>query len=238
MTTSGTTTFSINRDQLIAGAYRLAGVVASGESPTANQVTEGAEALNMMVKAWEADGLPLWAIRQYSVTLTASATFNIGIGQMVNTNKPLKVIQAFLHDSVSGTPDIPMRILTRDEYNRLGNKVATGQPIQIFYEPLRDYGVLHVFPVPDATSITNKQITLVYQTPFEDFNSASDTPDFPQEWYEAIKYGLAVRLAGENTLSLAVRQTLRQEARELKDEALGFGTEEGSFFFSVDQHKW
>jgi len=238
MTTSGTTTFSINRDQLIAGSLRLAGVVASGESPTADQVTEGAEALNMMVKAWQADGLPLWAVKQYSLTLTASATFNIGVSQTVNINKPLKVIQAFLHDTSTNGADVPMRILTRDEYNRLGNKTATGQPIQVFYEPLREYGTLHVFPIPDTASIANKQITLVYQAPFEDFNAASDTPDFPQEWYEAIKYGLAVRMAGENTLSLAVRQTLRQEARELKDEALGFGTEEGSLFFTADIRRW
>ena len=238
MTTSGTTIFSINRDQLIAGSLRLTGVVSSGESPTADQITEGAEALNMMVKAWEADGMPLWAIKQYPLPLSSSAIYNIGIGQTVNISKPLKVIQAFLHDVVSGTPDIPMRIITRDEYNRLGNKVSTGQPIQVFYEPLRDYGIVHLFPVPDATSIANKQVVLVYQAPFEDFNSATDTPDFPQEWYEAVKYGLAVRMAGENTLSLQVRQILMQEAKMFKDEALGFGTEEGSFFIQADKRDW
>lgn len=238
MTTSGTTSFSITRDQLITGALRLTGVVASGETATADQITEGAEALNMMVKAWEADGMPLWAIKQQAITLTASATFNIGTGLTVDISKPLKVIQAYLHDSLSGSPDIPMRIITRDEYNRLGNKVATGQPIQVFYEPLRDYGVLHVFPVPDSTAIANKEIVIVYQAPFEDFNASTDTPDFPQEWYEAVKYGLSVRLAGENTLSTQIRQFLKQEANELKDIALGFGTEEGGMFLAPDMRNW
>jgi hypothetical protein len=237
LTTSGLTTFSINRNQLIAGSLRLVGVVASGETPTPDQYTEGAEALNMMVKAWEADGMPLWAIKQYQVPLSASATFSIGVGQTINTPKPLKVIQAFLSNS-AGTPDIPMRVLTRDEYNRLGNKTSTGQPIQVFYEPLNDYGVLHVFPIPDATSIANNTITIVYQRPFEDFVASTDTPDFPQEWYEAIKYGLSVRMAGENTLSLQIRQTLSAEAQAFKDAALGFGTEEGSMYLQADLRNW
>lgn len=238
MTTSGSTNFSINRDELIAGAYRLAGVIAQGETPSTEQVDNASEALNMMVKAWEADGMPLWAIKQYAVTLTASAaTYTIGEGQTVNTPKPLKVIQAYLHNTSDNT-DIPMRILTRQEYNMLGNKTSTGNPIQVFYEPLVDTGVLHVFPVPDATVAAQFTITIVYQRPFEDFDTASDTPDFPQEWYEAVKYGLAVRMAAENTISLTMRQQLRAEAAEIKNEALSFGTEEGSIYIQYDNRNW
>ena len=237
MATSGSTNFSITRNELIAGAYRLAGVTAQGETPTTQQYTDGAEALNMMVKAWQADGMPLWAMKQYSVTLTASTSFTIGVSQTVNTPKPLKIVQAFLHNT-STNIDIPMRILTRDEYNRLGNKTDTGQPIQIFYEPLLDTGVLYVFPKPNATAISYNTITIVYQRPFEDFDASTDNPDFPQEWYEAVKYGLALRLAGENTLSLQVRQELRQDAKDIKDLALSFGSEEGSLYLMADQRDW
>lgn len=238
MTTSNSTNFSINRNQLIEGAYRLAGVIAEGETPSTEQYSVGSEALNMMVKAWEADGMPLWAIKQYSVTLTAStSTYTIGEGQTVNTPKPLKVIQGYLHNT-SSSIDTPMRILTRQEYNMLGNKTSTGNPVQLFYEPLVDTGVLYLFPVPDSTVASAYTVTIVYQRPFEDFDTSSDTPDFPQEWYEAVKYGLAVRLAGENTISLEMRNQLRVEAKEVKDAALGFGTEEGSIYFGVEQRNW
>lgn len=237
MATSGSTDFSVTRDQLISGALRIAGAIAQGETPTATQVTEAAEALNMFVKELQADGMPLWAIKQYAVTLTATSTYNIGSGQTVNTSKPLKVIQAFLHNTSTGI-DIPMRIITRDEYNRLGNKTSTGQPIQLFYEPLNTYGVLHLFPVPDTNSISNCTVTIVYQRPFEDFDASTDTPDFPQEYYNTVKFGLADLLAPEYGLPLQERQDLSRRASTLRTTSNGFDTEEGSMFFMADRRSW
>lgn len=237
MSTSGSTNFATSRDSLIAGALRIAGATAQGETPTATQVTEAAEALNMFVKALQADGMPLWAIKKYAVTLTATADYTVGVGSTVNTPKPLKVIQAFLHNTTTEI-DIPMRILTRQEYEQLGNKTSTGQPIQLFYEPLLTTGVLHLFPVPDTTSIANCTVKLVYQRPFEDFDVSTDEPDFPQEWYDAIKFGLADRLAPEYGLALQERQDLRSRAKELRTEALGFGTEEGSIHFMAEMRNW
>lgn len=236
--TSGTTTFSITRDDIIKGALRKIGVVAQGEVPTTDQVTEAAFALNTMVKAWEADGMPLWALRTTPIPLTANVSaYNIGISKTVNTDKPLKVIQAWIRDTTSNV-DTPMRILTKQEYSILGNKTTPGKPIQIYYEPLSDYGILHVFPTPASIDAANNQIYITYQRPFEDFNIATDTPDFPQEWYEAIVYGLAVRLASEYGLPLDQRMLLTKEADKMKESALGFGTEEGSLFFGVERRGW
>ena len=238
MTTSNSTNFSISRDDIINRALRLIGVVAQGESASTVQITEANIALNSLIKAYMADGMPLWAIKQYSVPLTAStATYNIGVGQTINTPKPLKVFQAYNRNTISNV-DIPMRILSRQEYNILGNKTSAGNPIQIFYEPLNDYGVLHVFPVPTSTEQANNTITIVYQRPFEDFDASTDTPDFTQEWYDAITYGLASRLAGEYQISTEVRRTLMQEAAMIKQEALNFGLEEASLFFQADKRTW
>jgi len=238
MSTSGSTDFNVTRDQLIAGALRLCGVLAEGETATLEQTSTGAEALNMLVKRLEADGMPLWAIKQYSVTLTSGvADYNIGVGLTVNTPKPLRVIQAY-NRKTSNSTDIPMLITTRDGYNRLGNKTSTGNPIQLFYEPLNSSGVLHVFPTPDATSASSNTVVLVYQRPFEDFDASTDTPDFPQEWLEPLKYLLATRLAGEYQIAMSIRQQLGMEATALKEAALSMGTEEGSFFFGVDARNY
>jgi len=180
----------------------------------------------------------LWAIKQYNVPLVAGQrVYTIGVGEEVDTPKPLKVIQAFNHN-LSTTLDIPMRIITKQEYNILGNKESTGNPIQIYYQPLNMSGELSVFPVPTSVEETQNVITLIYQRPYEDFDSSTDYPDFPQEWHEAIKYGLAHRLSGEYNLSLDQRKILKAEADEMKYTALGFGTEEGSLFFSADKRGW
>jgi hypothetical protein len=233
-----TTTFNATIDQLINGALRMIGVVAQGETATATQLTEAAEALNMMVKALEADGMPLWGLVEYSMTMTASQTkYQLGTTKPIAIAKPLKIIQAWNRTTSSGV-DVPMRILTKQEYNMLGNKTSKGSPIQLYYNPLLDYGELQLFPTPDATTATNNTIYLVYQRPFNDVATGSGYTDFPQEWLEALKYGLAVRLAPEYGVDADSRKFLLQEYQAAKTMALSFGTEEGSIYFQRDSRSW
>lgn len=238
MSTSGSTDFSVNRDDIIKRALRLIGALAQGETPTSDQTAEAAVALNSLVKAWQADGMPLWALKKYSVPLTAdTVSYRIGVGQTINTPKPLRIVQAYNHDTVSEV-DIPMRIITKQEYNILGNKTSSGNPIQMYYDPQLDYGDLYVFPVPTSTEEAENTITIIYQRPFEDFDASTDTPDFPQEWYDALAFGLAVRLAPEYGLPVDQRQALRAEAKEIKEAVLGMGTEEGSIYFGIERRTW
>lgn len=238
MATSGSTDFSVSRDDIIKRALRLIGVVAQGETPTTDQTTEAALALNGLVKAWQSDGMPLWALKTYSVPLTdGSASYRIGVGQTVNTPKPLKIIQAYNSDSTSNV-DVPIRIITKQEYNILGNKTSSGNPIQVYYDPQNTYGDLYVFPVPTSVEAAANTIKIIYQRPFEDFDASTDTPDFPQEWYDALTYGLACRLAPEYGLPSTERKLLWQEMNIIKTEALSFGTEEGSLYFGVERRSW
>ncbi len=238
MATSGTTDYSVTRDDIIKRALRLIGVLAQGETPTTAQVDEGAVALNGLVKAWAADGMPLWSIKTLNVPLVAAqAKYQIGNNQPINSAKPLKLLQAYNRDSVSNV-DIPIRIITQQEYTILGNKTSSGNPIQVYYDPRRDIGELYVFPVPGATEAANNSIYMIAQFPFEDFDSSTNNPDFPQEWYDALTYGLAVRLAPEYGVPSSDRKTLFQEMTLIKQEALNFGLEEGSLYFQVDRRSW
>lgn len=238
MATSGNTDYEADRNKLIQGALRLVGGIGQGETPTTDQYTEAADALNMMVKAWMADGMPLWAITKYNFALTSgTAKYTIGDGQTLDTPKPLKVIQAFLRNTSSNV-DTPMRIITKNEYWNLGNKSSTGLPIQVYYDPQNLSGDIYLFPTPDAVAQTSYEIHIIYQRPYENFDSATDTPDFPQEWHEAVKYGLALRLSGEYGMPATDRRMLQQEAMMYKAEALSMGTEEGSIYFQADRRDW
>lgn len=232
MTTSNSYDFSINRDQLIKGALRLAGVLAQGETPTASQISDAAESLNLMVKAWEADGMSLWALRTYTITPVAGQT-----SYTLSSPKPLKALQAWNRETSSNV-DIPMRIITKQEYNILGNKSTTGNPIQMYFEPGLDSSTVYLFPTPDANAASQRVIHMVAQRPYQDFDSSTDTPDFPQEWYEAVKYGLAQRLAGEYNADIETRKMLLQEATLFKQAALSFGNEDGSLYFQRDYRTW
>jgi hypothetical protein len=228
MSTSGSTDFNVTRDQLIAGALRLCGALAQGETATATQVSEASEALNMLVKAWQADGMPLWAILETTLTLSN------GVNTYTKTPRLLKVLQAYRHNTVS-LIDTPINIITRDVYNNLGNKTSTGIPIQIYASPNRESTVIKVYPTPDTTAAASNNIVLVYQKEFDDMDSASNNLEFPTEWLEAVKYGLATRLAGEYGIPMDDRRQLTSEANSLKTTALSFGTEEGSLFFQPNR---
>ena len=86
MSTSGSVDFTVTRDNLINLAHQHIGVVGEGESATANQITEAALLLNMIVKARHTDGMPLWALKRgYILPLTDVSSMSVGSSHAVTT---------------------------------------------------------------------------------------------------------------------------------------------------------
>ena len=52
MATSGTTTFSVTRNNIIEASLRLLGVLEEGAQPTAQAIESASLVLNMMLKDW------------------------------------------------------------------------------------------------------------------------------------------------------------------------------------------
>lgn len=249
MTTSGTYSWTSNRDFVITEAFRKIGRLGDFETISGTsdpRLTVGINALNPLVKALEADGMPLWKIVNETISmvkwvgLAANQGVTIGPGQVIpQLDKPLKIIQALRRDiSVTPTVDVPMNIYTYEDYERLSYKNTQGAPIHIFYQPLRTTGTIYLWPLPDAQYWgVNGQLFIRYHQPFQDFNNSTDEPDFPVEWHEAIIYLLAVRIAPTYGLPIQEREMLMKEAMAAKELALSFGTEEGSLFLHP-AHWW
>lgn len=228
MTTSSVTTYQIDRDDIITAALRKLGVIAAGQSPSTDNITDGAMALNMLIAKYRSIGMPLWARKTYSFSPTLNtATYQIGLGKTLNTAYPLHILQAYRQDSGS-TTKINMQVIPNFNYN-LYPTSSGGNPIQLTYQPLINYGEISVWPTPDATA-TSSTITIIYQAPFEYFNSATDTMAFPEEWYLPVVYNLAVLLAPEWGIPLADRQQLMKEANFYLEEVKSMGYEDGSLF--------
>lgn len=60
MTTSGSNSFTQNRDQIIRRAARLIQAIAAGETPSSQMTKDFSDALNSMVKMWQATGIHVW----------------------------------------------------------------------------------------------------------------------------------------------------------------------------------
>lgn len=74
MTTSGSTNFSLNGDQIITAALRKIRVVDAGETVQAGDITTGRQALNLMIKSWDLlKDLNLWLTQEACLFLEYNA---------------------------------------------------------------------------------------------------------------------------------------------------------------------
>lgn len=240
MSTSGSANWTMTRDSIINAAFRKIGVLVDGATMTTTQQSAAQEALNNIIFSLYAQGMPLWAISTtYFTPIQGQNTYPIGLGAGIgnlNTTAPLKVLQAWNLDvsNPSSTYRIPMNIYTQFNYNLLNAPNNQGYPIHFWYQPGNQQGTISIWPAPDAYSAQYRQIWFTYQRPFNQFNTATDTPDFPQVWLEPLIYSLAHRLAPEYGLPLSEVDKLNETANALITNALSFGTEEGSLLLQPD----
>jgi hypothetical protein len=235
MAVSGSTDFSIDRDGLIEAALRSCGVLdPESGSASAGQLTTGAEALNLIVKAWSSKhGMPLWALKSATITLVAdTATYSMST---IGIDRPDRIIQAYRTDTTS-TTDTPMEVITRDEYIQLGNKASNGAPILLWWDPqiaVADSDV-NLYPTPSTTDASNYTVTFWYHRPFYDFDAATDTPDFPQKWYQAIRWALAEDLAHEYGVPGPRLDRIERKAEKEFNNVVDNEQEEGSIYIVPD----
>ncbi len=241
MATSGDTTWTLTRDQIIYAALRKLGIVVDGGVVTANQLVGAEEALNNLIPSLYAQGMPLWAMRTIDLLMVqGQGVYPIGVGfgtGNANTPAPLKIMQAWTLDisgGVNNTYRLPLNIYTQYNFQLLNAPTTVGVPINLWYQPLNQTGNINIWPTPDNYSATNRQLWITYQRPFEDFDNSTDTPDFPQWWLEPLIYSLAHRLGPEYGIPLSERDKLNEEATALITNALSFGTEEGALFIQPD----
>lgn len=233
-------TYSITRDQIIMTALRKLGVVEPADTSStidANVVTNCAQALNLMVKQWMTEGIKLWTVTEQTLTLVADRTvYTVGpSGCDLTADKPLRLIQAVLrNNSLTPDIDIPLQILSKQEYNTLGSKYSTGVANSIYLNPGLTTSTVKVFLTPNTTTATNYTIIMTVQRGLYDITASGDTPDFPNEWMNALVWGLADQLAIEYGLPVNHRQEIAVRAEKYRNLLMDWDVENESVFFQPD----
>jgi hypothetical protein len=231
------TVYSVSRDTIITTALRKLQVIELGVTPDADTITNAAQSLNIMIKAWQSNGIKLWTIDEYTLPLvTNQNAYTISpAGPDLVGNKPLKVIQAWLRNTqVTPNIDTPLQILSKQEYNILGSKQSTGTANSIFYDVRATTGILYVYLMPDANTAAHYQLHFVAQRPMTDIATGTDIPDFPTEWQQALIWGLADELAIEYGCHINQRQEIAVKADKYRRELEDFDVEYVSTLFSPD----
>lgn len=237
MATSGTTSFTVTRDDIIQSALRGLSVLEEGTTPTTAAVTSAAFALNLILKNWQKDGIKLWTVTEVIVPYVASqSSYTIGpSGQNVTSDKPIRLVQAYLRNNQVSPPiDIPMQIISKQEYNTLGSKGSIGVTNSVMLDVNTTFSTVYVFLTPDSNTVTNYSLHLVVRRPIQDVNSATDNFDLPAEWFLPLKWGLMSELGTDYDTSLPRLSYIESRAEKLKKEVEDSDYEETSVMFVPD----
>ena len=240
-------TYTISRDQIISLALRKLGVLEIGAVPDTDTIDNAAMSLNLIIKQFSIEGLKLWKNSELIITLvTNQSTYILGgststlMYDSLNptvaiTDRPLKVIQGFYrNNSVSPYIDIPVMVISKQEYNVIGSKFSTGTANTIFYDTKKLNGVLYVYLTPDVNASTNMELHIVAQLPLDDLSTALAIPDFPNEWMNCLVWNLADQLSLEYGVPMNSRQEIAMRAGTYKTLLNDWDVEAASTFFAPD----
>jgi len=196
MTTSGTTTFNLDLNNLVEEAFERCGA----ELRTGYDMRTARRSLNLLTIEWANKGINLWTIEQGSIPMVQGT---------VTYSLPVDTIDLLDHVIRTGTgsnqTDINITRISIDTYSTIPNKLAQGRPIQVWINRQSganytatptvgvDYPTINVWPTPDQSSY----YTFVYWRlrRIQDAGNGVDTQDIPFRMLPALVAGLAYYLS-------------------------------------------
>jgi hypothetical protein len=123
MTTSGTSTFNLNLNELVEEAFERCGA----ELRTGYDLRTARRSLNLLTIEWANRGINLWTIEQGSIPLTQGT---------IAYALPVDTIDLLDHVVRTGTGqnqiDINITRISESTYSTIPNKNAQGRPIQVW----------------------------------------------------------------------------------------------------------
>lgn len=217
MTTSGTTTFDLNLNELVEEAFERCGA----ELRNGYDLRTARRSLNLLTIEWANRGINLWTIEQGSIPLVQ--------GQ-ITYDLPADTIDLLEHvvrtQSGQGQTDINISRISVDTYATIPNKNAQGRPIQVWInrQSGADYPVtgvanpqINVWPAPEQSNY----YTFVYWRlrRIQDAGTGVTTQDIPFRFLPCMVAGLAYHLSKKIPGALERTQMLKMEYEELWQQA-------------------
>ena len=217
MTTSGTSTFNLNLNDLVEEAFERCGA----ELRTGYDLRTARRSLNLLTIEWANRGINLWTIEQGSIPMVQ--------GQIVY-DLPIDTIDLLEHVVRTQTgkqqTDITINRISIDTYSTIPNKNAQGRPIQVWInrQSGADYPVdgvanpqINVWPAPDQSNY----YTFVYWRlrRLQDAGDGVTTQDIPFRFLPCLVAGLAYHLSLKIPGALDRSMGLKAQYEELWQQA-------------------
>ena len=199
MTTSGTTNFNLDLDELFQEAYERIGIMDGTRS--GYQLRSARRSLNLLLSEWDNRGVHLWKVKL--------STINCVLGQAQynssnTSNFPTDindVLECYIRNN--STPNAPVDIsltkLDRSGYAALPNKLAQGTPSQYYVD--RSYSPsIYLYLTPgsnfsNSANPTTYQFLFYYLQRIQDGGTYTNTPDVVFRFLPALTAGMAYYLS-------------------------------------------
>lgn len=161
---------------------------------------------------------------------TSASSGNYALAYTTAISRPLKVPNARLY-YLNGGNEIPMMVMSRQEYMDQPNKLSPGAPTQWFYTPQRDLGYLYIWPSPNLSFWA---VRFTWYRPLQDFFQPNDTMDFPQEWIAPLVWATARDCIGMFDVPPERQQYILAQAANYTDLAISYDRESEPIQFGMD----
>lgn len=142
---------------IIAAALREIGILAAGETPSADDATDGLVSLNRLLDQFAAERLQIFTTTRTTWTIAASdGSYTIGSTGDVVVSRPVFIDHVnFLDTSTDPDSEYPLSRLTEDAYAGIVAKALTSTyPDSYYYNPTYPLGALTLFPTPTSATLT------------------------------------------------------------------------------------
>jgi hypothetical protein len=169
---------------------------------------------------------------------SAAAANSYLFNYTTQAQRPVQILTAVLRDTTN--IDTPLNVMTLQDYEILPTKASTSSPADptaIYYESqfanvTNVNGPGQLYTDCGAAQDVTKHIHIVYLRPIMDFVNPGDNPEYPQQWYRPLCWGLSREICGMFDADWTKDMDLNyREAMAMAREA---DPETTSFFFMAD----
>lgn len=180
---------------LINGSLRLLGVLAEGETPSAETAQDALAAMNQMIQSWNTERLAVFSTQDQVVTWPPSTRLRtFGPTGDIVANRPIAIDDStYFRDPATGI-SYGLKLINQQQYNGIAVKTVTSTYPQVLWVNMTYPDIeMYVYPVP--TKVLEFHIVSVDELT-QPANLATDLA-FPPGYLRCFRYNLACELAPE-----------------------------------------
>ena len=180
---------------IINGSLRLIGVLAEGETPSAETAQDALVAMNQMIDSWNTERLAVYStIDQVETWLPGQRFQSFGPTGNIVGNRPVLIDDStYFRDPASGI-SYGLKLINQQQYNGIAVKTVTSTYPQVLWVNMTYPNIeMYVYPVP--TKVLEFHIVSVQELA-QPAGLATDLA-FPPGYLRCFRYNLACELAPE-----------------------------------------